>query len=259
MKLFIFLTLICSDVIARGGGGRGGGGGGRGGGGARAGVGRGGGLGRGAGIGGSGVTGRSVFAGTSRSGLGGWKTGSSSPASSYGSSSFRSAVFASSYSQSYFTHSSLTNALIISSLARPITYDNRQYYWSSSHAKEKLPPDQYPALCEYQIGPDDGQLQNVTYANGTSARSLFFGCPGPMVDCCGMYCCHNTGEYVAMGVLCVILVAFVCAGLCGSCSEEKQRSRQYVATSRTPGTSNAHGIPMVKVSQASTSYNFRKS
>ncbi|PIC27169.1 hypothetical protein B9Z55_019502 [Caenorhabditis nigoni] len=258
MKLFIFLTLICSDVIARGGGGRGGGGGGRGFGGARAAFGRGGGFGRGAGIGGWGVSGKSVFAGTSRSGIGGWKTGSSSPASSYGSSSFRSTIFAPSFPQTYLTHSALTSALIISTV-RPIPYDNRLYYWNSSQARERMSPVEYSILCEYEIGPDDGQLQNVTYENGSHPRSLFFGCRGSMVDCCGMYCCHNTGEYVMMGLLFVGVIVFVCVALCGSCAEEKHWSRQYVATNRAPGPSNTQGIPMVKVSRASTSYNSRKS
>ncbi|EFP11233.1 hypothetical protein CRE_30942 [Caenorhabditis remanei] len=244
MKLFLLvLTLICSDVNARGGGGRGGGGGGRGGGGARAGVGRGGGM------GGSGIRGSSSFSGGVRSGAGGWKTGSSSSPNTYGSSAFRQTVFSTQYSQSRapFT-SSLTNALIISSLARPITYDNRDYYWSSSHAREKVAPE---VFCEYQIGPDDGELQNVTFPNGTSAKSLFFGCTGSMVDCCGMYCCHNVGEYVAMGFLGAILILFVCFAMASSCKEDSDRRRYYAATNSArppPESTNRNNIPMVKVS-----------
>uniref|UniRef100_A0A1I7T5V6 CX domain-containing protein n=1 Tax=Caenorhabditis tropicalis TaxID=1561998 RepID=A0A1I7T5V6_9PELO len=218
MKLFILLTLLCFDVDGRGGGGRGGGGGGRGGGGARAGVGRGG------GIGASGVRGSSSFSGGYRSGSGGWKAGSSSSAHTYGSSSFRSTIFAPSYSQSHspiFT-SSLTNYMIISSLSRPILYDNRQYYWSSSHAQEKLSPEQYPTLCEYQIGPDDGQLQNVTFANGTSAKSLYFGCPGSMVQCCGLYCCHNIAQYVFMIIMGIVISVAIFFMICGECGKKKQ-------------------------------------
>ncbi|EGT55564.1 hypothetical protein CAEBREN_23044 [Caenorhabditis brenneri] len=252
MKLVILLTLLCSNVIGRGGGGRGGGGGGRGGGGARAGVGRGGGM------SGSGVRGSSVYSGGARSGTGGWKTGSSSKPQNYGTSSFRSTVFSPSYSQSHspvFT-SSLTHAYIISSLSRPITYDNRDYYWSSSHAREKLAPDQFPTFCEYQIGADDGQLQNVTYANGTSAKSLFFGCPGSMVDCCGMYCCHNVGEYVAISILGVILLLFVCIALCSSCQEEHRATRQYnapsSATSRPQYSHPSNAIPLMDVPRSSS-------
>uniref|UniRef100_A0A8R1HWG9 CX domain-containing protein n=2 Tax=Caenorhabditis japonica TaxID=281687 RepID=A0A8R1HWG9_CAEJA len=87
-------------------------------------------------------------------------------------------------------------------------YDNRFYYWSSSYAQENLSPVEFPTICEYTFGVDDGDLQNVTFSNGTSATSLYFGCT-EMVKCCGMYCCHAIGEYIQLILFLVLLVAII--------------------------------------------------
>ncbi|CAI2354441.1 unnamed protein product [Caenorhabditis sp. 36 PRJEB53466] len=220
-------------------GGRGGGfsGFGRGGGGARAGVGRGGGR--------ASIHGSSHYYGGVRSGAMGWKTGSSSPSESYGSNSFRSTLFSREphISRPIFS-SSATHPFMILSIARPIQYDNRYYYWSSAYAQENLSPLEFPILCEYKFGDDDGQLLNVTFQNGTSAQSIYFGCSGEMIECCGMYCCHAIRDYIKLIVLFIILLMLI--PFCYCCSKKDESCVRNVDESSNGR--NVRDIPLVKLS-----------
>ncbi|KAF1750643.1 hypothetical protein GCK72_017194 [Caenorhabditis remanei] len=148
---------------------------------------------RSGGRGGGGARGRSSYHSS-----GGGKFHSSSSHSSYihhDSSAFRSTVFKPSTSNSYFSSSSGThgNTYIISQPATPIIYDNHYYYWHGyyhSHPSHKL-------VCQYTISQEDGELFNVTFSNGTSPKSITFGC-GSFETCCGMTCCSTLGTWIAV-------------------------------------------------------------
>ncbi|CAI2353815.1 unnamed protein product [Caenorhabditis sp. 36 PRJEB53466] len=185
--LFLFLLLFCviHNTAARGGGGRGGRGRGRGHSGSRGRV-------RAKTTTNSGVRGSSSYSGGVRSGSSGFKVGSgTSTTSNYGSSAFRmqTSVF-----HNHATSRGGGHPFVIIAAATPIFYDNRNYYWTYNDAKFNRTISRSNIICEYVFGTDDGELQNVTFANGTQARAFYFGCEG-MVDCCGMYCCHDFHQY----------------------------------------------------------------
>ncbi|EFO87046.1 hypothetical protein CRE_19348 [Caenorhabditis remanei] len=187
--LFFFLLLLLllfDNTLARGGGGRGGRGRGRGHSGSR-----GNGGSRGKASMRSGIRGSSSYSGGVRSGAYGYKTQSkTSSYSNFGSQSFRS---------THFYHNADLQVrpghpFVILAATKPLFYDNRNYYWSYGLAKSTNNETHPGVTCEYVFGEDDGELQNVTFINGTQVRSIFFGCKGK-VDCCGMYCCHDFGQW----------------------------------------------------------------
>ncbi|PIC28900.1 hypothetical protein B9Z55_020673 [Caenorhabditis nigoni] len=143
---------------------------------------------------GSGIRGSSSYSGGVRTGAHGYKVQSkTSSFSDYGSSSFRS---------SHFGHSPNTqirpgHPMVVLAAATPILYDNRNYYWSYSLARSENNVSNPTVICEYVFGEDDGELQHVTYSNGTQIKSIFFECSG-RVNCCGMYCCHDFGQWWEM-------------------------------------------------------------
>ncbi|CCD61434.1 CX domain-containing protein [Caenorhabditis elegans] len=189
--IFLLVFFQFDDTLARGGrggGGRGGGGrGGRGRSGARS------------GVGGSrsrpqmrsGIRGSSSFSGGIRSGAHGYKVQTkTSTFSNYGSSSFRSAhLYHSPHLQKRPGH-----PFVIIAATTPLFYDNRNYYWSYGLAKSTQNSSYPGVICEYVFGEDDGELQNITFANATQVKSIFFSCSG-RVDCCGMYCCHDFNQW----------------------------------------------------------------
>ncbi|CAP36492.1 Protein CBG19201 [Caenorhabditis briggsae] len=189
---FIFLCLLLlfslfDETSARGGGGRGGRGRGRG----RSGA-RGGGGSRGKSTMRSGIRGSSSYSGGYRQGAYGYKTQSSTSSfSNFGSSSFRNQHF-------YHNPNIQVRAghpFVILAATQPMFYDNRNYYWSYSLTKSATSNETRPeSICEYVFGEDDGDLRNMTFANGTQVKSIFFSCTGT-VDCCGMYCCHDFGQW----------------------------------------------------------------
>ncbi|KAF1750642.1 hypothetical protein GCK72_017193 [Caenorhabditis remanei] len=171
--ILLFSSLLLYEINAKSGGGGGRGGGGRGSSGARS-------------------SSRSF----SKSGSsGGGKFHSSSSQTTYqnfDSSAFRSNVFTPSRSSTYFTTGGTTgNTYIISQPATPIIYDNHHYYW---HGYYRSRPEK-ETYCEYAIGDEDGELRNVTFANGTSPKFLTFGC-GHYERCCGMTCCSMLGDFL---------------------------------------------------------------
>ncbi|CAP25358.1 Protein CBG04705 [Caenorhabditis briggsae] len=143
---------------------------------------------------GSGIRGSSSYSGGVRTGAHGYKVQSkTSSFSDYGSSSFRS---------SHFGHSPNTqirpgHPMVVLAAATPILYDNRNYYWSYGLARSETNVSNPTVICEYVFGEDDGELEHVTYSNGTQIKSIFFECSG-RVNCCGMYCCHDFGQWWEM-------------------------------------------------------------
>lgn len=183
--LFLLLFFLFDESNARGGGGRGGRGRGRGRSGARGNSGS-----KGRTSMRSGIRGSSSYSGGVRTGAYGFKVQSkTSSLSNFGSSSFRS---------THFYHNSNLQVrpghpFVIVAATAPMFYDNRNYYWSYSLAKSTSNVTHPGVVCEYVFGEDDGELQNVTFINGTQVRSIFFGCSGT-VDCCGMYCCQDFNQ-----------------------------------------------------------------
>lgn len=185
--IFLLLFSFFDDTLARGGGGRGGRGrGGRG----RSGA-RGSGGSRGKSSMRSGIRGSSSYSGGYRTGASGYKVQSkTSSFSNFGSSSFRS---------QHFYHNPVIQVraghpFVILAATQPMFYDNRNYYWSYNLAQSTNNVTHPGVVCEYVFGEDDGELQNVTFVNGTQVKSIFFGCTGK-VDCCGMYCCHDFDQW----------------------------------------------------------------
>lgn len=190
--------------------------------------------------------GSSTHSGGFRSGTGGWKTSTkSSDTNNYGTSSLRSTIFSPGY-----RHSPLTAALVITSVTTPLEYDNRQYYWSEPYARERMSAHSYPTICEYQIGPDDGELQKVTFSNGTAAGFLYFGCSEDTETCCGVYCCHDLGKYFIMilGYMGVFALLALCMRQTGKDHDEawkkyqEEKRAKQAAAARSP-----EDIPMVVV------------
>lgn len=140
---------------------------------------------------GSGIRGSSSYSGGVRTGAYGYKVQSkTSSLSNFGSSSFRS--------QHFYHNPNLQvrpgHPFVILYATQPMLYDNRNYYWSYSLARSTSNVSHPGVVCEYVFGEDDGELQNVTFTNGTQVTSIYFGCSGT-VDCCGMYCCHDFNQW----------------------------------------------------------------
>ncbi|CAL2045662.1 unnamed protein product [Caenorhabditis brenneri] len=189
---FLFLSLLLfsalNETLARGGGGRGGRGRGRGRSGSR-GTGGAGSAGRSSMR--SGIRGSSSYSGGVRSGAYGYKVQSkTSSFSNFGSSSFRANHFY--HNQNLRVRPGHPFVVVIATA--PMFYDNRNYYWSYGLAKSTKNETHPGVICEYVFGEDDGELQNITFANGTEIKSIFFGCSGT-VNCCGMYCCHDFNQW----------------------------------------------------------------
>ncbi|EFP11204.1 hypothetical protein CRE_30944 [Caenorhabditis remanei] len=127
----------------------------------------------------------------------GTKAGSFSSVN-FGTRSFRAVVFNQSSSQSYSLK--YKNSWVIPSFNRPVRFDNREYFWNLTQARENITSK---VFCEYQIGEDDWQLQSTTFLDGEPVESIYFGCSGSSVDCCGMYCCYTIGDYLVLVVLLV--------------------------------------------------------
>lgn len=196
--IFIFLLLLSliDESLARGGGGRGGRGRGRGRSGARGG---GGGAGGRSGMR-SGLRGSSSYSNGGRTGAYGYKVQSKSPRlMDFGSKSFRGTHF---HAHNQLLRGSPGHPFVILFATKPLMYDERNYYWNYGLAKENHGNITHPGVvCEYVFGEDDGELQNVTFLNGTKVTSIFFGCLG-QVACCGMYCCHDFDQWFE---LCFVL------------------------------------------------------
>uniref|UniRef100_A0A1I7UKF2 CX domain-containing protein n=1 Tax=Caenorhabditis tropicalis TaxID=1561998 RepID=A0A1I7UKF2_9PELO len=130
----------------------------------------------------------------SRSGGGGkFHSSSSHSYINHDSSGLRSTLFKPSTSNSYFSTGTTGNTYIISQPATPIIYDNHYYYW---HGYYHSRPEK-KTVCEYTITEEDGELFNVTFSNGTTPKSMTFGC-GSFETCCGMTCCSTLGTWIAM-------------------------------------------------------------
>ncbi|UMM36450.1 hypothetical protein L5515_008609 [Caenorhabditis briggsae] len=147
---------------------------------------------RSGGRGGGGARGGSRGGSRSRGG-GKFHSSSSHSYVHYDSSSFRSTVFKPSTSSSYFSTGTTGNTYIINQPATPIIYDNHYYYW---HGYYHSRPEK-KSVCEYTITAEDGELFNVTFSNGTTPKSLTFGC-GSFEECCGMSCCSTVGTWIAV-------------------------------------------------------------
>uniref|UniRef100_A0A8R1DU36 CX domain-containing protein n=1 Tax=Caenorhabditis japonica TaxID=281687 RepID=A0A8R1DU36_CAEJA len=155
----------------------------------------------------SNIRGSSSISGGVRSGTSGFKVGTStSTTSNYGSLGFRSAMLGSSYHPS--VHRRVGHPFVIVAATIPMFYDNRNYYWSYNMAMFNNTVTKSNIICEYVFGSDDGELSNITFKNGTAARSIYFGCKG-MVECCGMYCCHDFHQYFELAFLAGFVLIFL--------------------------------------------------
>ncbi|EFP11181.1 hypothetical protein CRE_30943 [Caenorhabditis remanei] len=113
----------------------------------------------------------------------GIKVGSSRRSSSFGTEAFLYNV----YNTSFNT---------------PVRFDNREYFWNVTQARKSI---NWKVFCEYQVGKDDGELQTTAFLDGTLVKSIYFGCAGTSVDCCGMYCCHVMEDYLMLILFCVMI------------------------------------------------------
>ncbi|CAJ0941416.1 unnamed protein product, partial [Mesorhabditis belari] len=77
---------------------------------------------------------------------------------------------------------------IIRSMAAPMMWHSRPYYWGQSYYQ---PHRGYTQMCRMPIQPNDPQFGNIYLQDQVSRpHELVWGC-GAYEVCCGMECCHS--------------------------------------------------------------------
>ncbi|XGW13938.1 hypothetical protein V3C99_000316 [Haemonchus contortus] len=79
---------------------------------------------------------------------------------------------------------------IIRSMAGPMMWNNRPYYWGSNYYR---PQRGMENMCRMPIDPSDPQFGNIYQPDGvTRPREIVWGC-GYYEYCCGYECCRGGG------------------------------------------------------------------
>ncbi|KAK6744174.1 hypothetical protein RB195_011090 [Necator americanus] len=126
-------------------------------------------------------------------GSGGWGSRSHSPKfSSHGigsrsrSNTFKNMIVGA--AAGYLTYQA--GKAIIRSMAGPMMWNNRPYYWGSSYYRPQRGQEN---ICRMPIDPNDPQFGNVYQPDGvTRPHEIVWGC-GYYEYCCGYECCRGGG------------------------------------------------------------------
>ncbi|EYC01733.1 hypothetical protein Y032_0105g3710 [Ancylostoma ceylanicum] len=126
-------------------------------------------------------------------GSGGWGSRSQSPKfTSHGigsrsrSNTFKNMIVGA--AAGYLTYQA--GKAIIRSMAGPMMWNNRPYYWGSSYYR---PQRGHENICRMPIDPNDPQFGNVYQPDGvTRPHEIVWGC-GYYEYCCGYECCRGGG------------------------------------------------------------------
>lgn len=87
---------------------------------------------------------------------------------------------------SYLTYQA--GRAIIRSMAGPMMWNNRPYYWGSNYYRPQRGQEN---MCRMPIDPSDPQFGNVYNPDGvTRPHEIVWGC-GYYEHCCGYECCRG--------------------------------------------------------------------
>uniref|UniRef100_A0A1I7UKE9 CX domain-containing protein n=2 Tax=Caenorhabditis tropicalis TaxID=1561998 RepID=A0A1I7UKE9_9PELO len=189
MNIFFFISLFFIffyyEISAKGGGGRGGGG---------------------RGSSGSRSSSKSSSGSRSSGGIGGAR---SSNREMWDSLDINRDAFKPSMFKSHFSVGTTANTFIINKPELPIIHNNHHYFWFGYYRNVS----DKNKLCEHTIDENDGELFNVTFANGTRPKIIQFGCGGYDI-CCDMRCCGPIANLIGSILWLLAVIIAIRYGCC---------------------------------------------